>query len=235
MNAVGPGALGVLQLQNKPTMFRGSVSHPDTFPFPIVTLAVPGAWVSNVVPGDPKLEHAFVSAAQELVRQRAVALTTNCGFAVRHQRAIAAAVSVPVATSALLMVPLVAALTSGKIGLITFDARPLTSGVLRMAGIADDAPVVIAGLESTPTWEIMSRPDAPITLGQMQDDLLAVIESLRRRIPSVTALLFECAGFPAASESVRKATRLPVYDVTSMANLLMSGVWQPYALLPAAA
>lgn len=233
MSAAGRGALGILQLQNKPTMFRGSMSHPGTFAFPIVTLPVPGAWVSNVVPGDPKVEPAFVSAAQELVRQGAVALTTNCGFAIRHQQAIAQAVPVPVATSTLLVVPLVAAMTSGKIGLITFDARPLTAGVLRMAGIADDAPVVIAGLEGTQTWEIMSRPDAPITPDQMEDDVLAVIESLRRRVPSVSVLVFECAGFPVVSAGIRRATRLPVYDVTTVANLLMSGVWQPSASLPA--
>ena len=235
MNAVRSGPLGVLLLQNKPMTFKGCLSSPETFAFSTIRLPVPGAWVSNVVAGDATLEHAFVSSAKELVRQGAVALTTNCGFAIRHQRAIVNAVPVPVATSTLLIVPMVAAMTSGTIGLITFDARPLSRDLLRMAGIADDAPVVIAGLEATPSWEIMSRPDAPITPRQIEDDLLITIESLRRRVPDLSVLVFECAGFPVASERVRQVTGLPVYDVTSMVNLLMSGVWCGSAFLPAAA
>jgi hypothetical protein len=177
--------------------------------------------------GDPALEHAFVSSAKELVGRGAVALTTNCGFAIRHQRAIAQAVSVPVATSALLIVPLVATLTSGTLGLVTFDTRPLTGDLLRMAGIdAHDASVVVAGLEGTRSWEIMSQPDAPITVAQLEEDLLVVVESLQRRHGGVSALVFECAGFPVASKRVRQATGLPVYDVTNLANLLMSGVWR---------
>lgn len=235
MNSVRSGPLGVLQLQNKPMMLKGCLSNPETFAFSTITLPVPGAWVSNVVAGDSQVGHAFVSSAKELVRQGAVALTTNCGFAIRHQRAIANAVPVPVATSTLLLVPMVAAMTSGTIGLITFDARPLSRDVLQMAGIADDAPVAIAGLEATPSWEIMSRPDAPITSRQIEDDVLIAVESLRQRVPDLSALVFECAGFPVASERVRQVTGLPVYDVTSMANLLMSGVWCGSAFLPAAA
>jgi hypothetical protein len=208
-------------------MFQGNLSYPDTFTFPVITQAVLGAWVSNVVPGDPRVEPAFVATARSLVRHGAVALTTNCGFAIRHQRAIASAVSVPVATSALLLVPMVAATTSGTVGIVTFDARPLTQGVLRLAGVAEDAPIAVVGLEGTDTWEIMSRPDAPITPAQIEDDLLVAIASLRKREPSLSALVLECAGFPVAAPKLREVTRLPVYDVTSLANLLMAGVWQP--------
>lgn len=227
MDASRRGALGVLQLQNKPMMFPGNLSYRGTFTFPVITQAVPGAWVSNVVPGDPQLEPAFVATARSLVRQGAVALTTNCGFAIRHQRAMASAVSVPVATSALLLVPMVAATSSGTIGIVTFDARPLTDDVLRLAGVAEDERIAVVGLEGTATWEIMSRPDAPITPAQVEEDLLVAISSLRKRELSLSALVLECAGFPVAAPRLREVTALPVYDVTSLASLLMAGVWQP--------
>jgi len=221
-------ALGVLQLQNKPMMFKGALSHPETFDFRTITLPVADAWVSNVVAGDAGLEHNFIAAANELVRRGATAITTNCGFAIRYQRAMARALSVPVATSTLLIVPFVAAMTGGRVGLLTFDSRPLTADLLRLAGIGDEMRVSIAGLEGTATYEIMSRPDAPITVAQVENDLLAAIERLRRDAHDVTALVFECAGFPVASARVRAETRLPVYDVTSMCELLMGGV-SPFA------
>jgi len=37
MDASKRGALGVLQLQNKPMMFPGNLSYPDTFTFPVIT------------------------------------------------------------------------------------------------------------------------------------------------------------------------------------------------------
>ena len=139
-----------------------------------------------------------------------------------------AVLPVPVATSTLLIVPLVAAMTGGRVGLLTFYARPLTADLLRVAGIGDDLRVSIVGLERTATYETMSRPDAPITVTQIEDDLLAAIERLRLEEHDVTALVFECAGFPVASGRVRDETQLPVYDVTSMCQLLMSGV-SPFA------
>jgi hypothetical protein len=220
--------LGVLQLQNKPMMFKGCLSHPETFDFRAITLPVADAWVSNMVAGDASLEHNFIAAAKELVRRGATAITTNCGFAIRYQQAMARALPVPVATSTLLIVPLVAAMTGGRVGLLTFDSRPLTADVLRLAGIGDEPRVPIVGLEGTATYEIMSRPDAPITVAQIEDDLLAAIERLRRDEHDVTALVFECAGFPVASARVRDETQLPVYDVTSMCQLLMSSA-SPFA------
>lgn len=55
--------------------------------------------------GEPALEPAFVTAARRLVEPGAVVISSDCGSAVRHQAAVAAAVSVPVVMSSLLLVP----------------------------------------------------------------------------------------------------------------------------------
>lgn len=216
--------LGVLTLENTPTNFPGSLVHPETFEFPVLWRPVPGAWVSNVVPGDPAVEPAYVSTAQALVADGAVAITTNCGFAIRYQKTLAKALRVPVATSSLLLLPMLAAVVQGRIGILTFDARPLTQDVLRLAGLPADAQIAVAGLEGTKTWDIMSMPNAPITLEQMRGDLIERIERLRRDHPDITTLLFECAGFAPLSADVRKLTGLPAYDVVTSAELLMSGI-----------
>ena len=50
---------------------------------------------------------AFVEGARALEREGVGAVTTNCGFLVKYQRELAAAVAVPVFSSSLLLVPLV--------------------------------------------------------------------------------------------------------------------------------
>jgi hypothetical protein len=62
---------------------------------------------------------------------------------------MAAAVSVPVFTSSLLQIPLVARMLRAdqKVGVMTIDARHLTAAHLRAVGV-EDMPLIIAGLET---------------------------------------------------------------------------------------
>ena len=57
--------------------------------------------------GHRALLPSFIEGARFLEREGVRAITTNCGFLARFQGEMAAAVSVPVFTSSLLMVPLV--------------------------------------------------------------------------------------------------------------------------------
>ena len=57
----------------------------------------------------------FVAAARELAALGADGITTNCGFLSLYQKELAAAVSVPVATSSLMQVPMIqSTLPAGK-------------------------------------------------------------------------------------------------------------------------
>lgn len=217
------GRLGVLQLQNTPMTLLGALSNPNTFSFPTLCRKVPGAWVSNVVNGDASVEGAFVSTAKALVAEGAVAIVTNCGFAIRYQSAMSQAVPVPVASSALMMLPFLEVSTDARIGLLTFDSRPLTKDLLSLAGTREPDRIVVAGLEDAPSWAIMSRPDAPITGEQLEDDVLSAVRQLCAKAPDVSVLLFECAGFGPASARIREETGLPVYDVITLTNLVMAG------------
>jgi hypothetical protein len=64
--------------------------NPATFEFPVISETVTGAWVENVVRGDPALEPAYIAAARRLVERGAIAISSNCGFSIRHQPAVAA-------------------------------------------------------------------------------------------------------------------------------------------------
>ncbi|MCP1835557.1 hypothetical protein J2R76_003895 [Bradyrhizobium sp. USDA 4532] len=222
--AQNSGALGILQLQNTPQTMAGSLSNPATFRFPTICRQVPGAWTKNVVFGgeDDKMEAAFITAARHLVREGAIAITSNCGFTIKYQKAMTQALSVPVSMSSLLLLPYLIATIKGRVGILTFDSRPLTSVLLRHAGVESHDRITVAGIENSETWRIMSGPENNYSIPQVARDVGAAIALMRKRCDDVEAILFECAGFPIVTQQVREQTRLPVYDAVTNAELLMS-------------
>ncbi|WP_271611808.1 hypothetical protein [Bradyrhizobium sp. CCBAU 21362] len=215
-------ALGILQLQCAPSI---PLSERGAFPFPVICRQVPGAWVQNVVFGgdDGKMEAAYISVAKELVAEGAVAITSNCGFTIKYQHAMTQALSVPVSMSSLLFLPYLLTTIKGRVGILTFDSRPLTPDVLRLAGIKSCERIAIGGIENSETWKAMSRPENDYTIPQLANDVLSTATRLAEQYKDLDALLFECAGFPLVAQEVRKRTGLPVYDAVTNANLLMSG------------
>lgn len=83
----------------------GSLGREDTFGLPVIFETAEGAWGEDVSRGDPSLEGCYVAAARRLEARGAVAISSNCGFTIRYQKAVAAAVSVPVGMSSLLLLP----------------------------------------------------------------------------------------------------------------------------------
>ena len=105
---------------------------------------VRGATVDKVVPAKaPPLIEDFVAAGERLIARGADAITTGCGFLVLNQAELAARLAVPVATSALLLIPtLMKLLPTGKrLGVLTFSARDLTPAHFVAAGAPADTPV----------------------------------------------------------------------------------------------
>src|SRR3954451_1182549 len=137
--------LGILTLEARFPRIPGDMGNATTWPFPVLYRVVRGASPERVVlQGARGLLPAFIEAAQELVQLGAEAITTNCGFLSLFQREIAAAVGVPVATSALMQVPWVqATLPPGKrVGLVTVSGTTLSAAHLEAAGVPLDTPLV---------------------------------------------------------------------------------------------
>ncbi|MER8608239.1 hypothetical protein NKH48_31940 [Mesorhizobium sp. M1233] len=179
-----------------------------------------------LVPGDPTLEPAFVAAARRLVDRGAAAITSDCGFSIRHQAAVAAAVSVPVALSALMLVPVILRQlpAKAKLAILTFDAACCGKELL---GIDDpaEARVVIAGIENTQTsLNEMARPPVPTNNAVLREDVCIRIHELREKYPQIGAILLECTMFPRVGDSIRRFTALPVYDITTLCRMVMESV-----------
>ncbi|ASP89352.1 hypothetical protein CDO26_34090 (plasmid) [Sinorhizobium meliloti] len=229
--SVSNDILGILDLEpgSDPngSPVSGSLHNPSIFAFPTIRETVPGAWADVVVRGDPSLEGPYIAAAQCLVGRGATAITADCGFSIRHQAAIAAAVPVPVAVSALLLTPMIVRQLSGgaKLAVLTFDSTHFGAELLGLSDPGDLSRVVVGGIENTPTWENeMARPPVRTDLSILQEDVCSCVERLREKHPEIQALLLECTMFPRIAQSLRQSTRLPVYDVTTLSRMLMESI-----------
>src|SRR5204863_6615950 len=142
--------VGILMLDTRFPRIPGDMGNAATFPFPVRYHRVRGADPDLVVRrGAEGLLPAFVEGARALEGEGVGAITTNCGFLVKYQRELAAAVRVPVFTSSLLLVPLVhrMLLPGRRVGVLTVNSATLAPEHLEGAGIGPDVPLAIAGME----------------------------------------------------------------------------------------
>jgi hypothetical protein len=211
-------ALGVLMLDTSFPRLRGDVGNARTWPFPVRYRVIEGAVTDRIMRSepDPSLLPLFIDGARELEADGVAAITTSCGFLSVFQRQLAAAVGVPVVSSALLQVPLVARLirSDQRVGILT--ERPnLTDGHFAGAGWSPvEFPVVVGAL---PTDAAFPKLFIDQTLDEADFEVLRheVIDTairLHRDHPDVGAVVLECTNFVPFSQGVRQATGLPVFD-----------------------
>src|SRR5947199_61480 len=143
--------VGILMLDTRFPRIVGDMGNAATFDFPVRYHRVSGADPDLVVRrGASGLLPSFVEGARALEREGVSAITTNCGFLVKFQRELCAAVTVPVFTSSLLLVPLVHRMLPPRrrVGILTVNAGTLTPEHLEGAAISPDIPIAVAGLET---------------------------------------------------------------------------------------
>ncbi|MET4359253.1 hypothetical protein ABIC08_009230 [Bradyrhizobium sp. RT9b] len=219
--------LGILNLERgvtPPPPRPGSILHPSTFDFPIISETVEGAWADVAMRGDPALEPATIAAAQRLVERGAVAISSNCASFIRLQEAISVAVNVPVATSSLLLVPaLLGQLPStAKIAVLSADSRCSSERVHRLLDSTQRARLVIGGIEGGTLWQNeMNRPPVYTETADIEADVSSCVSGLLAADPQLTAILFECTAFLPISPAIRRMTNLPVYDIASVCRMTM--------------
>lgn len=225
--AVYGAPLGILMLEAKFPRIYGDMGNATTWPFPVLYRVVLGASPEKVVlKGAEGLLPDFIAAAQELVRLGAEAITTNCGFLSLFQKELAAAVNVPVATSALMQVPWVqATLPPGKrVGIVTVSKATLTPRHLDAANVPRDTP--IAGTENGKEFfrVLIKAEKNDMDIDLAERDVVEAGANLVKAHPEIGALVLECTNMPPYAAALQAATGLPVYDVYTMVSWFHSGL-----------
>jgi hypothetical protein len=226
-------AVGILLLDYRGPFIPGDVGNATTYGYPVLFKLVKGLTLDRVLAGDPQAEADIVAAAQELERFGVRGISSDCGFLVQYQRAVAKAVKVPVFMSSLLQIPFLSMMfnPARPVGCLTATRKSLGNRVLELAGITSDINVVIHGMEDYDhfKWSILEEG------GELDSDLIeheVVTEARKMQAthPDLGALVLECSLMPPYASAVQTATGLPVFDFVTMINYFYEGAHRrPYA------
>lgn len=215
-------ALGILMLETTFPRLPGDVGNALTWPFPVRYRLVDRAVASRIMGDDPDpdLLGPFVDAALELESEGVGAITTSCGFLAAFQRELAAAVSIPMLTSSLLQVPLVARLIGPgrRVGILT--ERPhLNARHFRGVGWSEDEVGVQVGTLPVdavfPTVYIDGVTDE-VDTELIEREVVGAAARLAHDARDLGALVLECTNFVPFSQAIRRATGLPVFDLYTL-------------------
>ena len=217
-------AVGILTLDTRFPRAPGDIGNAATFDFPVLYRRVSGASSDRVVREGPRsLLPSFVDGARALERAGARAITTSCGFLARFHDELAAAVSVPVFTSNLMLVPLVHRMLgpARAVGILTIDASSLRPAHFAGAGIAPDMRVVVAGLETEREFAHAVLDDLDeMDLAAARAEHVAVARRLVAAHPETGAIVLECTNMGPFRADVQAATGLPVFDITMLVRMV---------------
>ena len=230
-------SVGILMLDTHFPRIPGDMGNATTFDFPVLYHRVRGASPDLVVRhGQRELLPAFIEGARALEREGVRAVTTNCGFLAMFQSEVAAAVSIPVFTSSLMLVPLVhRMLPPGKaVGIMTVDASSLRPDHFTGAGITKDVPTVIAGLETEKEFtRVMLDNQLELDVDIARQEHLAVSRRMVEAHPEIGAIVLECTNMPPYRADIQAATGLPVFDITTLVRMVHDAVSQGLPPRPA--
>src|SRR5260221_4996589 len=200
--------LGILTLDTAFPRIPGDVGAAETFPFPVRRVVVAGAFVDDVVHrADDALLPQFVRAAMTLADAGCIGIATTCGFLVRWQRELAAAVPVPVLTSALLQLPLVQQCLPQhrRVGVITYSTADLAPAALEAAGADPSTP--IEGVDPDGYFANTIRHGTDhLDRDRMADDVVSAARRLASAHADLGAIVLECANMPPYRTAIEAAT-----------------------------
>lgn len=214
--------MGIIMLETHFPRIPGDVGNASTWSFPVIYKIVKGASPRRVVnEGDISLLEPFINAAEELEREGASAITTSCGFLAMFQKEMAAAVSVPLFTSSLMMVPLAYRMLKPdqKVGILTVNSEALTQRHLEGVG-TDGVPIALAGLQGGHFSSVVLGDRMEMDVDKAREELVEAAKGFVSKNPEVGAIVLECTNMPPFSKSIQGAVGLPVFDIVDLGNMI---------------
>ncbi len=219
--------IGILVLGEHIPCPPGTPGNPTTFPFPVIYECVDGVNAAQLRDAaNPGGLPAFIRASQVLVDKGVRAILGGCGLMIVHQAALISSVAVPVLTSSLLQLPLIAATLGpeAQIGVIASNRNSLTEEHLRIGG-APERRVVLGSMEGQSSFAAaVMHESGVLDFERVCAEVVDVGRDLVARHPRIAALLFECVDLPPYAAALQEAVGLPVFDITTLAAWAGAGV-----------
>ncbi|MDJ0955532.1 MAG: aspartate/glutamate racemase family protein [Arenicellales bacterium] len=208
--------IGIIMLNTRFPRIEGDIGNPSTFPGPVLYERVDQALIGKVISSGPLHEDismAFVGAARKLEGSGATTIGTSCGFLASEQSKLQSAVSCPVLSSSLVLIPFLKRLFSPtlRIGVLTFDADQLS---VRHFGENFNNNVVVQGLPKAGTlYRTILNDEATLDISQAKGEVTSMAQTLLSQTPDVNILLLECTNLSPFKQELREECQLPVFDL----------------------
>lgn len=221
-NTYGAG-LGVLMLDTSFPRPPGDVGNATSFDYPIYYEIVDNADPVRVVrEQNPDLLDPFIEAAQSLVEQGAVAITTGCGFLLMFQDELSTRVpEVPVFTSSLLQIPVVKSMLAPdqKIGVLSADENSLER-INHPVLTENEDRLVYEGVADSGTFQdvVIEQTNPELDIDQVENDVVAAADRLVEG-ENIGAIILECTNLRPYVEAVQDRTGQPVYDYLTLSDM----------------
>lgn len=222
-------SVGILMLDAQFPRIPGDMGNAKTWPFPVLYRVVRDASPDRVVRhrAEGMLE-VFIDAAQQLVKDGADGITTNCGFLSLFQKELSEAVPVPVVTSSLMQVEMVnRILPRGKrAGILTISASTLTDDHLQAANVPLDTPIGTTEGGREFTRAILGN-DSRLNVEKAREDNVEAAIALASDHPDLGAIVLECTNMCPYAPDIQRATGLPVFSIVSFVTWFQAGLVPP--------
>jgi hypothetical protein len=105
----------------------------------------------------------------------------------------------------------------GRVAILTANDEALTQTHLDAAGVARDIPLAIGGLQGYPPFaDPLLRGIGEIDLAKVDECVGRAAIDLISRYPDIKAFVCECHNLPPFSQTIRRRTGRPVYDILTL-------------------
>lgn len=218
--------IGILMLDTEFERLPGDIGNPITWPFPVSYRIVEGCTPAEIITLETANPlQAFLDGADDLIAEGVIGITTTCGFLGYYQHELANHSSVPVASSALLQLPMVERLLPAKqrAGILTYNADALSKEHLQAVGVAGDTAKQGFAKDSIfYRWIMEGLQDVP--LEDLCKDVVNAALTLKQQNPDIGAIISECTNLTPFAHDIRLQTGLPVFDTVSMVHWFYNGL-----------
>ena len=202
----------------------GHVSQLSSYEYPVVPDIVEGSNFDRILGGDLSLVPNIVEAAKRLQDMGCKAITSSCGYFGRFQQYVADALDVPVYISSVLQIPFVLSGLSEdkKVIVLCYDDSRLIPPILDACGLTekDKSRIVIQGMVEQPNCGLFQICPGHYDVDEARNELVRMAVKMQKENPDAAAIVLECTDMPPHAAAVQKATNLPVFDITTLMDLI---------------
>ena len=208
----------------------GDVGSAESYPCHVIFHVARGVTARDmVVPApNPALLSPYLEGALTLQEQGANVVTTTCGFLIGLQDTIAKQLRIPFVASSLMQIPLVYRLVNGRVGIITANDEALTMSHLQLAGVSDDVPTAVRGLQRHKEFaDPLLNGVGELNLKRVETCVVDAAQELLERYPDIKAFVCECHNLPPFGQAIQRRIGRPVFDILSLVGFALQGFNKP--------